>query len=312
MNTNWCSRIVDNVTLNRLALPGTHDAAAWTHYPKIPSLTPGTWAQRKNITEQLNLGVRVLDLRVGYASNNLTVGITSFVGMFHGPIYLDCTLEEVLTSIKAWLDTHPQEFVVLIFQQQGKPGQRDVAAEVKAMMDRIFATQCYRAPAKMNEWPTVGALRNKVLTFSRLRSSVEGFIDVRTWLTAGDNTPGIMLDAIQGTLKIYLQDNYKNISSEQGYVSQDDDNAKKFAIVTTAARAIAHDDWKHLGINHLSYSNLRYQPWESGVGVNQRLRASTFTIKGIVMMDDADEATVDHVISHNGMWFKDHKGYVKE
>ena len=106
MSSDWCARISDKTRINQLAIPGTHDAAAWTHYWNVPT-TPGTWAQRKSITEQLDLGIRVLDLRVGYASNNWTVGITSFIGMFHGPIYLSLTLEEVLTDVSYYLTSRP-------------------------------------------------------------------------------------------------------------------------------------------------------------------------------------------------------------
>lgn len=65
MSSDWVSRIPDGTRINELAIPGTHDAAAWTHYSNIRSSTPGTWAQRQSITEQLDLGVRALDLRVG-------------------------------------------------------------------------------------------------------------------------------------------------------------------------------------------------------------------------------------------------------
>src|SRR5690606_33471470 len=116
--------------INELAIPVTHDSAAWTKHSSLPSSTPGTWAQRMSITEQLNLGVRVLDLRVGYASTTYTLGLTSFVGMFHGPVYLDVTLETVLESISSWLESHQSEFVILVFQQQGKKGQRDVSSKV--------------------------------------------------------------------------------------------------------------------------------------------------------------------------------------
>ncbi len=44
---------------------------------------------------------------------------------------------------------------------------------------------------------------------------------------------------------------------------------------------------------------VRYQPWELGEGVNTLLRNSNFTIQGALMIDDADQATVDHILANN-------------
>ena len=143
--TEWCKRINNRNRINTLAIPGTHDSAAWTKYWNVPG-SPGTWAQRKNITEQLDMGVRALDLRVGYASNNLTLGLTSFIGMYHGPLYLRVTLESVLAEVKEWLSSHIREFVILIFQQQGLPGQRDVSEELGIIMSDTFRDIFWRYP----------------------------------------------------------------------------------------------------------------------------------------------------------------------
>lgn len=304
MGENWCDAIPDITRINELAIPGTHDAAAWTKWPNLPSLTPGTWAQRMNITEQLNLGVRVLDLRVGYASNNFTLGITSFVGMFHGPIYLNVTLQDVLTTINTWLVAHPREFVMLIFQQQGKPGQRDVAAEVRRMVADTFGPRFKPWRSHLTQWPTLGDLRGKVIGLGRMRSPVVGFADVGTWLRDGDNTDCHLIPA-GDSLRILLQDRYKGLSKDNGgyiqsgFTSIEDDNQRKFAKVRDAALLSELTHPRILSINHLSYSNLRYQPWESGEGVNTLLRRSTITVRGVLMLDDVDAATANWILAQN-------------
>lgn len=296
MTKTWLTDLDDGIRINQLAIPGTHDAGAWTHHCDIPSSTPGTWAQRKNITEQLDLGVRVLDLRVGYKW-----GITgTYIGMFHGPIFLDSSLEDVLKAVKTWLTANPKEFVIFIFQQQGKPPQDDAAADILALVkDKIGRDSFHAFDHTRRRWPTIGELRGKVMCFGRLKSKVDEFCDVRSWLGDGDNTPGRVIDAAQN-LKIYLQDQYKNISGSGGYVSRGDDNTKKFNIVKAAAQATPDVTASLLlRINHMSYSNLRYQPWESGEGVNTKLRASSFRIEGVLMIDDADQDTVDHILANN-------------
>lgn len=303
MSSDWCSQIADDTPINELAIPGTHDSAAWTHSWNVWGIT-GTWAQRRSITEQLNLGIRVLDLRVGYASNNYTLGISSFVGMFHGPVYLNLTLESVLTDINNWLGEHPEEFVILIFQQQGKVGQRDVASAVDKMLQATFRSQMHHFIRKRHNWPTVGKLRGQVLAMGRLRSDVAGFCDVRSWLTTGNNTDGALINA-GDHLQIYLQDRYSGLSKDDGFESMDKDNRKKFAKVKTAAKHTpAAPAWQILTINHMSYSNLRYQPWQSGEGVNKLLRESQLRVKGALMMDDADQGTVDYILGENARYTK--------
>ena len=298
MISDWCNRISSSTRINELAIPGTHDAAAWTHHWKAPGIK-GTWAQRKSITEQLDLGVRVLDLRVGYASSYWTIGITSFIGMFHGPIYLSLTLEKVLKDVNNWLGQHSNEFVILIFQQQGKPMQRDVSDGVRTLVRDTFGTKLHNFKPNALTWPTVGDLRGKVLAMGRLQSDVADFCNVRSWLSTGDNTDSVVINA--GTnLHIFLQDRYKGLSSEEGYKSMDQDNSKKFAKVKDAAKAKPNGPpWKLLRINHMSYSNLRYQPWQSGEGVNKLLRDSKIKIQGVLMIDDADQATVKHILQNN-------------
>ncbi len=301
MSRDWCAKISDSVLINDLAIPGTHDAAAWTHYWNWSLSIPGTWAQRKSISEQLDLGVRVLDLRVGYASSSYTFGITSFVGMYHGPVYLRLTLEEVLDDIKRWLAANPREFVILIFQQQGKPGQRDVAPEVKRMVNATFSSNLYSFPSSgSNRWPSVGQLRGKVMAMGRLRSDVDGFYNVRDWLTTGNNTDGAVIPVARANnLSIYLQDRYSGLSSIEGFESMEIDNRLKFEKVMAVARTTVSDNI--LKINHMSYSNLRYQPWRSGEGVNRLLRdkAPPLRVKGVLMMDDADQLTIQHILQNN-------------
>lgn len=292
MSSDWVSRIPDGTRINELAIPGTHDAAAWTHYSNIRSSTPGTWAQRQSITEQLDLGVRALDLRVGWS-----LGFGWSIGMYHGPIYLNLTLQSVLTDVKNWLDQHKNEFVMLIFQQQGKLAKGDLSKEVRQMVHATFGTAWYQVFAGQNEWPEVGKVRGKVLALGRLKSDVQGFCDVRSWLDTGDNTDGVVINAGR-KLRIYLQDRYKGLSKEDGFQSMAADNDKKFAKVQAAAAATPDvPPLQLLRINHMSYSNLRYQPWMSGEGMNTLLRNSRLRIKGVLMIDDADPATVTHILN---------------
>ena len=301
MSIDWVSKIRDGIEINRLAIPGTHDAASWTHDDDL-DWPPFTWAQRLNFLQQLNIGIRVLDLRIGWKSSwgrELT--------MFHGPAAVnDQNLDEVLADVRWWLDRNSNEFVILMFQQQGYPHiPGDCAPEVKDLIEKRFGSfgspRFFYFTRKRQTWPTVGELRGRVLVMERLASRVKGFCDISAWQAAGA-TAGSLID-VGEHLHIYLQDKYCNISSK--YLSRDDDNAKKIALVKAAAMHVPDvPSYTILRVNHTSYSNKRYQPWTSGEGVNQLLRNSRFKIQGILMIDDADQATVTHILRSNPAFMK--------
>lgn len=60
---NWMSGISDDTYLSDISIPGTHDSGS-----RIVDSYASTWAKCQNltITEQLNIGVRYLDMRLAY------------------------------------------------------------------------------------------------------------------------------------------------------------------------------------------------------------------------------------------------------
>src|SRR6516225_5107294 len=126
MSKDWLSRIAQHTRINVLAIPGTHDAASVSGVRS----TPFTITQQIDIKQQLDAGVRVLDMRVAHVAAHTTGGwgggyitkkveVPEDVYMCHGQIVFNTKLSEALASIKAWLSENPSEFVAMIFQQQG-------------------------------------------------------------------------------------------------------------------------------------------------------------------------------------------------
>ena len=299
---DWISAIDNNVALTDLAIPGTHDAASWTH--TTVWTRNFTWAQRLNFTEQLDIGIRAFDLRVGWKHR----WGSKDIAMFHGPIQVnDQTLDDVLAEIKAWLDQHQGEFVILMFQQQGAPGNKsDCSAEVETVVKKHFRNNRFFSYSPHHfSWPNVGQLRNRVIVMERLQSRVAGWYDVSSWSDA----PTGQLMKIPLHLHVYLQDKYKDVSDAWVYNTLEYEAKKKIEFVEAAAKAqravidgkvVYFGELKNvLKINHTSYSNKRRQPYESGEAVNALLCTKKFRIQGIMMIDNADQTTVDHILQYN-------------
>ena len=304
MSRDWLSKLQPFTRINQIAIPSTHDSSAYTKWSWIPGIK-GTWAQRQTITEQLNMGVRALDLRVGSYSGDIFDGPQ--IGMFHGPIYLSIDLEDVLAEIKRWLNANQSEFVILIFQQQGFISvlDPDISDDVKDMVNDTFhANERFEPNPLVGDWPKISQLGGKVMSFGRLRKNVNGFFNVRDWLSTGDNTPGTDINVSGTGLKLHLQDRYKKLTeihpSGNKYIdTKKDFNKAKLAVFKQAAEKEYRP--QHLLINHLSHSSLRYQPWQLGKDLNLELQKQTYAkYHGLIMLDDVDATTATFIINMNG------------
>ncbi|KAI7807762.1 PI-PLC X domain-containing protein 1-like [Triplophysa rosa] len=128
---DWMSNLNEKFTeipLSQLAIPGSHDAMAYSldvdssvlEPKKLKSLDKmfscclrpivkkwGT-AQDKTVSEQLEAGVRYFDLRVAGKSES------SDLFFYHG-LYTIMTVKEGMTELATWLRQHTKEVVILAF-----------------------------------------------------------------------------------------------------------------------------------------------------------------------------------------------------
>lgn len=106
---NWMELFapcIQNLCLNELTLPGTHDASTY-----CAGSISQSWVQTQyqNINQQLSQGIRALDLRLMLSSGS---GDNQFV-MCHGSFALPLTLVDFLNQVTQFLADNPQEFVIL-------------------------------------------------------------------------------------------------------------------------------------------------------------------------------------------------------
>ena len=108
---NWMEAILDTTTWDRMSLPGTHESCAL--YDKA---TGGkTQCQNLSITEQLERGIRFLDIRCKYKSDD---DPTVFFPIHHGNIYQNITFSRVQEQCIDFLQANPTEFIFMNVQQE--------------------------------------------------------------------------------------------------------------------------------------------------------------------------------------------------
>lgn len=111
----WMRHVPDLRRLSDFSMPGTHDSGALRDTPALPGTAK---AQVRTISEQLNLGVRVLDLRFKVRDYGKP---GAYLQLFHGPVDQQRRAASVLGDVVSFLRAHPSETVVVsIKNEDGK------------------------------------------------------------------------------------------------------------------------------------------------------------------------------------------------
>ncbi|KAJ4387181.1 hypothetical protein N0V93_007770 [Gnomoniopsis smithogilvyi] len=116
-NPDWMSRIPDNVNLNSLSIPGTHDTLTY-------DLVDNTvfQCQNHNLKTQLHAGLRYLDIR-GRLVYNASLGADQepVIGIYHGHVSTGYDFQDVLETVFAFLAENPSEGIIMRVKEEGAP-----------------------------------------------------------------------------------------------------------------------------------------------------------------------------------------------
>ena len=98
---------IDNDTpLSQILLPGTHDSGATRDF-FIPATARCQWM---SITQQLNAGVRYMDIRLTRVKGKLDV--------YHGTAYQGISFEDVVSDVLEFLEENPSETLIMCIKEE--------------------------------------------------------------------------------------------------------------------------------------------------------------------------------------------------
>lgn len=207
----WMSEIDDGKKLFELNIPGTHDCV--TQYVQLPHFAR---CQDRNIYEQLNIGVRALDIRVKPKGNRLLM-IHAFTKAFNNPNRLGKQMDfaDVLSHVYNFLDRNPSETVVIQFKN-------DTGKNYEWSFDNLFKT--YIEP-DINRWflenrtPTLGEARGKIVLLRRCKmdktnpeyTDENTGIDFSSWVEQKPVVPDalVLKTGSKDGAQFIIQDRYK-------------------------------------------------------------------------------------------------------
>lgn len=158
--TDWMAGLDDEVAINELYIPGSHDSGALHSFLGISGK-----CQSYGIAEQLHFGVRLFDIRLQLRDNNLAV-VHSFVDQ-------KLSFEAVLDEIKSFLEENPTEFIIISIKEDADAENSTLAFEgaVEDMLREKLGSLLSENTAVPK---TVGEARGKVHVISRYASSSLG------------------------------------------------------------------------------------------------------------------------------------------
>jgi len=183
---SWMTGIADNTSLAALSIPGTHDSGA-----RNEPVAGTAKCQDLTIAQQLEAGVRFLDIRCRHIDNGFAI--------HHGSIYQNLNFNDVLVACTNFLAAHPKETILMSVKEEYD------ATNNTRTFEQTFDTYVQQYS---NFWslgvtvPTLGQVRGKIVLLRRFGASAAKGIDATAW---ADNTT-FTINNSNASLKI--QDQY--------------------------------------------------------------------------------------------------------
>ena len=162
LGTDWMSLIPDDQMLSGINIPGTHDTGARFGIEHK--------CQKLNLSEQLEVGIRSLDIRCRHINNSFFI--------YHGEFYQHLTFSDVQNITIEFLKNHPSESIIM-----------SIAEEYKPEGDTRNFSQTFEAYIQntTNYWlldnviPFIGSSRGKILLVRRFFSPTTMGINATNW-----------------------------------------------------------------------------------------------------------------------------------
>lgn len=212
---DWMSRIDDDVALDRLAVPGTHDTM--TH-----RCDGYTTTQSLSLVEQLDCGVRFVDIRLRRDGS---------IAHRYSPTGYD--IDNVLGAVADFLKAHPGETILMRIQNANE--DKDDVPEYSETLAGVVREHLglFRLPDSPVRWPSLGRARGGIVALECNPAEFDAsVVDGTRWAYRWHDNPAIE-----------LQDLWDGPAVED-----------KIAAITALIRPVDGSDHR-LRLNHASATN---------------------------------------------------------
>ncbi len=180
--SSWMEGLDDGARISELSIPGTHDSGATHSIADVAGK-----CQSLTIDEQLELGVRFLDIRLKLNSDKLDV-VHSFVDQ-------GASFDSVLSDMVSFVESNPTEFLIVSIKEDADADNSTVSFAEK-LEEMLFEHSVVSRNTRLPE--TVGEARGKIYIVSRYDDASIGIPAYSGWRDSTSFELG----------ELYVQDNY--------------------------------------------------------------------------------------------------------
>ncbi len=166
-SSTWMSNIKDEIFLYDINIPGTHDSGTRYTAGYVSGIVAS--CQDKSITQQLNSGIRYLDIRLDVDMDVNHAGVVCYTSAWTVKKN-KLTLTKVLDKIKSFLNKNPSETVIIQLKPEGTlvKKNKDYLTELNKILEK-YSSNMYSDTSNnksMSEL-TMGDVRGKFIVVSR-------------------------------------------------------------------------------------------------------------------------------------------------
>ncbi|KAI1170543.1 phosphatidylinositol-specific phospholipase C [Nemania sp. FL0916] len=151
----WMGELRDDYPLTALSIPGTHNS------PTCHVALPSVRCQAVGIREQLDNGVRFLDIRVNVSSDNsdMTLVHSAFPISLTGNKYF----KDLVNTVYSFLDANPSETIIMSVKREGTGRGTDQKLS-KLLKEKFYSEKRWYTEPRL---PKLGEVRGKIILLRR-------------------------------------------------------------------------------------------------------------------------------------------------
>lgn len=166
---NWLSHLANEKKVQHLHLPGTHNSAAL-----LEPLRGTARCQKLTIQQQLETGVRFLDIRCRHEENQFS--------LYHGPISQNQSFAEFQETLETFLRKNPSECLLISIQETSQPRNNTRSFAETFRGYQAQKNKLWSLPSKL---PKLGKIRGTALLIRRFQSKKPLGINATNWKSQG-------------------------------------------------------------------------------------------------------------------------------
>ena len=283
-----------NNSYHKILFPGTHNSYSNLYNPSLPPAYPyknEILNQQWSITDQLNQGIRVLDIELNSIfspkkcpkKDNCTFlvchGTAKEAIEFHlGYSYL----EDILLEIKKWMENQPSEYfepiTIILNKQDSNIKTREILKIFnKTSMNKYVYLYDTEITKNFTKWPFISQMKKKKKPIMVFGLNLERkFIQYQNWFIT--NTPNAY-NAMHNTPTIfYNKETNQTLYINQGWDGAQSKNFKKENLIIKDIDSCTTQDCLFVLNVLFSPRNLNNFPFIFGGNPNTQPQVNTFDV----------------------------------